>query len=100
MSISILVEPTPQGFRAVSGSPLDLDAVAESAVAAVDALRAKISDRLRGGAMLIEQNISTVNQPVPLLPLAENPLFDDWLAEVEKYRAMKDAEELVAELGE
>jgi hypothetical protein len=87
MSVSILVEPAANGFRAASGGPLDLTAVAESAAGAVAALREKIADRLRGGAA----------SPVPVLPLADNPLFDDWLAAVEEYRTNRDAEERAAE---
>jgi hypothetical protein len=54
MSISILIEPAANGFRAAAGGPLNLSAEAESAAAAVAALRAKIAERLRGGAVLIE----------------------------------------------
>jgi hypothetical protein len=31
--------------------------------------------------------------------LADNPLFDDWLAAVEEYRNSRDAEERAAEAG-
>jgi hypothetical protein len=99
MSISILVEPAANGFHAVSGGPLNLSAVAESAAGALAALREKIADRLRGGAMLIEQSFARVASPIPVVPLAENPLFDDWLAAVEEYRRNRDAEERAAETG-
>jgi len=97
MSISILVEPGVNGFRAAAGSPLDLCAEGDSAAAAVAALRGKIANRLSGGAMLIEQSISNPASPVPVLPLAENPLFDDWLVAIEEYRNVRDAEERAAE---
>ena len=45
MSISILVEPGANGFRAAAGSPLDLSAEGDSAAA----LRGKIANRLSGG---------------------------------------------------
>ncbi len=45
MSISILVEPAANGYRAEAGSPLDLSAEAGTAAEAVAALRAKIADR-------------------------------------------------------
>jgi hypothetical protein len=93
MSIPILVEPGANGFRAAAGGPLDLSAEGDSAAAAVVALRAKIADRLRGGAVIIEQSIASPASPVPMLPLAENPLFDDWLAAVEEYRNAREAEE-------
>ncbi len=97
MSIPILVEPAANGFRAAAGSPLDLCAEGDSAAAAVAALRAKIADRLRGGAMVIEQSITNPASPVPAIPLAENPLFDEWLVAVEDYRNARDAEERAAE---
>ena len=50
MSISILVEPGANGFRAAAGSPLDLSAEGDSAAAAVAALRGKIANRLSGGS--------------------------------------------------
>ena len=31
--------------------------------------------------------------PIPIVPLHENPLFDDWLAAVEEYRNAREAEE-------
>ena len=99
MSIPILIEPTGDGFRAAAGGPLDLSAEAESAAAAVAALRAKVADRLRAGAILIEQPVPPPAPPVPVVPLAQNPLFGDWLAAVEEYRTARDAEERAAEAG-
>jgi hypothetical protein len=99
MSIPILVEPAANGYRAETGSPLDLSAEADTAAAAVAALRAKIGDRLRAGAVLIEQPVPAPTFPIPVVPLAENPLFDDWLAAVEEYRNARDAEERAAEAG-
>ncbi len=93
MSISILVEPGANGFRAAAGSPLDLSAEGDS----VAVLRGKIAKRLSGGAMLIEQSVSNPVSPVPVLPLAENPLFDNWLVAIEEYRKARDAEERAAE---
>jgi hypothetical protein len=99
MSIHILVEPAADGYRAEAGSPLDMSAEADTAAAAVAALRIKIADRLRGGAVLIEQPVPAPQSPIPVVPLAENPLFDDWLAAVEDYRNSRDAEERAAEAG-
>jgi hypothetical protein len=97
MSITILVEPAANGFRAAAGGPLDLSAEAASAAAAVNALREKIADRLRGGAVIIEQSLASPHSPISITPLAENPLFDDWLAAVENYRTTRDAEERAAD---
>ena len=96
MSISILVEPAADGFRAAAGGPLDLSADADSAAGAVAALRAKIADRLGGGAISIEQAVAGPPSPIPVMPLADNPLFDDWLAAVAEYRDAREAAERAA----
>jgi hypothetical protein len=95
MSISILVEPAENGYRAITGGPLDLVAEAPTISDAVTALRAKIAKRVRDGAILIEQTTAP-SSPVPVLPLADNPLFDDWLRAVEDYRTQRDLEERAA----
>ena len=97
MSISILVEPNASGFRAASGGPFDLFAEADTAAGAVAALRERITDRLRGGAVLIEQSVSSMTSPISVVPLADNPLFDDWLAAVEEYRDRREVEERASE---
>src|SRR6202043_3798192 len=76
MAISILVEPAANGYRAITGGPLDLVAEATTLSDAVAALQAKIADRLRGGAVLIEQTVAP-SSPIAVLALGENPLFDD-----------------------
>jgi hypothetical protein len=97
MGISILVEPSANGFRAIAGGPLDLIAEADSAAAAVAALRQKIADRIRGGAILIEQSFPASASPIPVVPLAENPIFDDWLAAVEEFRNRREFDEQAAD---
>jgi hypothetical protein len=97
MEIAVLVEPHAAGFRASTGSPIPLSADGPSEDAAVDALRALLADRLRAGRV----RTLTLADPHPVLPpgpgLADNPLFDDWLREVEAYRDRRDAEERAAE---
>jgi hypothetical protein len=90
MTISILVEPSPGGFRATTGGPLELSADAESAAEAVNALRAKIASRIERGAILIDHPINASPPPIPVFPLAENPLFEAWLKAVEEYRAERE----------
>jgi hypothetical protein len=90
MTISILVEPSVVGFRATTGGPLDLSAEAVSAAEAVRALHEKIASRLERGAFLIDHPVPPPGPPIPVLPLSENPLFDDWLAAVARYRAERE----------
>lgn len=97
MSISMLVEKAANGYRAVAGGPFGLSAEAASAEAAVAALRAKIDDKLKSGAILIEQTFTQQHLPLPVMPLSENPLFDEWLQAVEDYRTNMDVEEKAAE---
>ena len=99
MNTAILVEPVGAGFRAASGGPLDLSAEAKTAAAAVAALRAKIADRLRGGAFVLEHSLPGSRMPFPTLPLAENPLFDEWVAAVDDYRRHAELAELASERG-
>ena len=93
MTISILVEPSQLGFRATTGGPLDLSAEAESAAEALTALQAKIDSRFQHGAMLVHHAVPAPQSPIPLIPLAENPLFDAWLEAVEKYREEKELQD-------
>jgi hypothetical protein len=93
MSIPILVEPSPAGFSATTGGPLDLSAEAASAAEAIHALQEKITRRLENGAILIEQPIQLTRPPIPILPLSENPLVESWLAAVETFRAEREKQE-------
>jgi hypothetical protein len=67
-----------------------LSAEAASAAEAVNVLREKIVRRLEGGAILIDHLVQPPQPPIPVLSLAENPLFDAWLAAVETYRAERE----------
>jgi len=86
-----------QWFSCCRGQSAGPERGGDSAATAVAALRWKIAHRLSGEAMLIEQSVSNPVSPVPVLPLAENPLFDDWLVAIEEYRNARDAEERAAE---
>jgi hypothetical protein len=54
---------------------------------------------LSSGAVMIEQQVPAPTPPIPVVPLAENPLVDDWLAAVDEYRNSRDAEERAAEVA-
>ncbi len=92
MSIPILVEPTATGFRAETGGPLNLSADGPSSEFAVSALHAKILAKLQNGATIIHLPVPPPS-PVPEESMADNPLFDDWVAAVKEYRRMREAEE-------
>jgi hypothetical protein len=82
MSISMLIEPAETGFRATTGSPLNLSAEGKSAGQAVAVLRSMIQDKLSHGSILIEQSFTQNQLPIPITPLADNPLFNEWLEAV------------------
>src|SRR5262245_35996571 len=93
MTISILVEPSPIGFRAITGGPLDLSAEAASAAEALTALQAKINSRFEQGAIIVHHPVPASQAPISLVPLAENPLFDAWLEAIEEYREEKELQD-------
>ena len=92
MSISILVEPTVNGFRANTGGPLDLTADGATTHDAIEALRAKIAARFQYGARIVNLPMPPA-PPIPTLPLAANPMFEDFLKAVEDYRNKCDVED-------
>lgn len=92
MSIPILVEPKPSGFSASTGGPLDLSAEGASAAEAVQVIRQMIARCFQSGAVLIEHPVKRIVPPIPILPLAENPLFETWMRAVETYRTQQDAQ--------
>lgn len=97
MSISVLIEPTESGFRAETGGPLNLSAEAASTEAAIDALQAMISQRIRDGATLVELPVTGNRSLQPAGRLAEHPLFDEWLSAVQECRRLREVEEDAAE---
>jgi len=96
MTIPILVEPSPAGFRAITGGPLDLSAEAASAAEALTALESQIDSRLAHGAILVQHPVPAPQSPIPMIPLAENPLFDKWMEAIDKYREQKELEDRAA----
>src|ERR1700689_770578 len=93
MTIPILVEPSQTGFRAMTGGPLDMSAEAASAAEALAALQAQIDGRFKRGAILVQHPAPAPPSPIPLIPLAENPLFDAWMDAIEQYREEKEIED-------
>ncbi len=95
MGISILVEPTSSGFLADTGGPLNLSAEASTSSDAIAALQSQIAHRVQNGAIIVQLSVPPPS-PIAILPLAENPLVDEWLAAVEEFRNQRDAEDQAA----
>jgi len=90
MDIPVLLEPSPSGgFRARSGDPLNLTAEGNTPDAALHHLRDLISARIAAGSTLTTLNVPT-SEGTTIHPGAgiyrDEPLFDQWRAEIEIYR--------------
>ena len=98
MNIPVLLEPIPTGFRATTGAPLDLTAVAPTEATALDAIQAMVAAKHSAGAKIVELAIPTADRMREIAAsMAANPCFDDWIAETKKYRRQREAEEDAAE---
>ena len=95
MTISILVEPTSLGFRAETVGTLHLSAEASTSSDAIAALQSQIAYRVQNGVIIVQLPVPPPS-PIAILPLAENPLVDEWLAAVEEFRNQRDAEDQAA----
>lgn len=94
MDIPVLLEPTPTGFRASTGAPLNLTAEAADSGAALTALRAQITARLMSGARVVALNVPATDPLWELTArLAANPFLDEWEAAVKEYRREREAAE-------
>jgi hypothetical protein len=86
MELPVYIEPSPGGFRATTGGPLDLTANGPTVDAAAAALQQLVTARLRAGQL----RTLTVTGIDPILAAArvvgQNPLFENWVREVEEYR--------------
>lgn len=95
MEIPIVVEPVNNhGFRARSGEPLACSVEAPTADEAVDKLREHLKAQLKAGARLM--SLELPGSPNPWLAGAgmfrDDPLFDEWQAEIERRRRELDAD--------
>jgi len=88
MVVPIVVGPHEEGYRARTGSPLDLTADGPTADAAVTALQDLVSMRLR----TVQLRAIDVPDPQPLAEPAPNPVreavFQGYLEEVARIRSV------------
>ena len=102
MNIPVLLEPTPTGFRATTGAPLNLAADAGTASDALRTVEAMLAAAQARGASIVEVAVTSTDPPTERIreltaSMAANPLFDEWVAETKKYRIQREAEEDAAE---
>ncbi len=96
MEIPILIEPvSDNGFRATSGSPLELEIEAPTREEAIDQLRELIDRRIAAGAEVVGVEIGSLKHP--LAPFAgmlkDDPLLEPWKEAMSDYRATMDGAE-------
>jgi hypothetical protein len=93
MSITVLIEPIPSGFRASTGSPLDLSAEASSRDEVITKLQSKLDQRMLSGAELlqIEPDFATRNPWAKHAGMFENdPEFSAWQEAIAENRRLAD----------
>lgn len=97
-TIPVLLEPTAGGFRASTGAPLNLTAEAPTADEALASVRAAFAARLAAGAKVVELTDPWMDRLRELTSgMADNPMFDEWVAAMKEYRREREAEEDAAE---
>jgi hypothetical protein len=99
MNIPVLLEPTPAGFRASTGAPLNLTAEAPTADAALAAIRGAWQAREAAGATIVEVNVPSQSRFRQLIAeMAAHPdILDQVDAATKEYRREREAEEDAAE---
>jgi predicted RNase H-like HicB family nuclease len=96
MQIPVAIEPTKMGgFRAQSVSPLAVVAEGSTREEAVSKVQAELNRQLQEGKEVVMVEVGTAAEN-PWLKMAgrlkDDPLFDEWRAEVEAYRRQCDVE--------
>jgi hypothetical protein len=96
MQVPISIEPTGLGgFRAQSVPPFTAVAEGSTREEAVSKVRAELNKQLEQGKEVVMVEVGTKEEN-PWLKMAgrlkDNPLFDEWRAEVEAYRRQCDSE--------
>ena len=92
MELAVFVTPHPPGFRARTGSPLDLTADGLTVDDALDDLRSQVASKLVDGSKVRTLTLTDVDSiQAAAGKVGESPLFEDWVAAVEEYRKEHNA---------
>ena len=98
MNIPVLLEPTPTGFRASTGAPLNLVAEAATEEQALEMIRREYTLKQIAGVRVVELALP---EPDPLIDLvtkmAANPDILDMVDAAVKENRQREAEEDAAE---
>ena len=96
MQVSTLIEPvTGQGFRASTGSPLEITVVAETRQAAILQMQECLRQRFAQGAEIVNVEAQPEEHPWKKFAggLKDHPLLEEWKQAMADYRDQVDREE-------
>lgn len=93
MQIPILIEVVAgNGYRSRGGEPYALSAEGATCEEVLAKLQAQLQARMKAGAAIVALDVP--GEPHPLVKYAgmfeDNPLFDEWKAEMAEYRRQID----------
>src|SRR5438445_6651803 len=93
MQIPVWIEPVANnGYRVTCRGPEEMSAEGETREEAMSKLREQLQARMKAGAAIVALDVSS--EPHPLVKYAgmfeNNPLFDEWRAEMAEYRRKID----------
>ncbi len=93
MQIAVLIEPVANnGYRATCRAPVDLTAEGATRDEAIAKLRAQLQARMKAGADIVPLDVPAEEHPLVKYAgmFENNPLFDEWQAEMAEYRRRID----------
>ena len=91
MELPVFIQPMGNGFRAITGGPLDLTADGATAEDAAYALQQLVAARIRAG-QLRTLSVTAIDPIVSAArAVGQNPLFEDWVREIDEYRRLNNA---------
>lgn len=92
MTISVFVEPSAKGFRATTGSPLELTAEAKTEDAAIEEVRAQFASRISAGGKLRQLHVNDIEGILEAArQLRESPGFEEMEEAIREYRSIHNA---------
>lgn len=91
MDIPVLLEPTPTGWRASTGAPLNLVAEGTDKDAVLADVRAQADTKLSGGATVVSLSVPVSTLDIVAIralaaELASDPIVADWARATQEYR--------------
>lgn len=87
MTISVFIEPTKNGFRATTRSPLELTAEAKTEDAAIAAVRKQFAARVKAGGKVRRISFLDFDELMEAVDRhRKNPMFEEVEESIRKHR--------------